>query len=112
MFQMSGIGPMFEQIGYFNKFAGKEIEGLRPLQHYISEAKKLLNVIEGQLVGQDWIVEKLSIADIANGPWLKGPERYNALDLVGWIHFSKPSTNRKEPHSKSLLLVLWGGIAS
>ena len=30
MFQMGGIGPMFGQLGFFNKFAGKDYEDKRP----------------------------------------------------------------------------------
>jgi GST-like protein len=37
-FQMGGIGPMFGQVGYFNKFAGKEIADKRPLQRYVAES--------------------------------------------------------------------------
>ena len=31
-FQMGGIGPMFGQVGFFHKFAGKEIADKRPLE--------------------------------------------------------------------------------
>ena len=34
MFQMGGIGPMFGQVGFFNKFAGKDYEDKRPLDRY------------------------------------------------------------------------------
>lgn len=30
MFQMGGIGPMFGQLGFFHKFAGKDYEDKRP----------------------------------------------------------------------------------
>src|SRR5471030_3277782 len=65
MFQMGGIGPMFGQLGFFNKFAGKEIEDKRPLQRYVDESKRLLGVLEKQLTGRDWILGDYSIADIA-----------------------------------------------
>src|ERR1700678_2897151 len=58
MFQMSAIGPMFGQVGFFNKFAGKEYEDKRPLQRYIAEAKRLLGVIDRQLAEQAWIAGK------------------------------------------------------
>ena len=45
-FQMGGIGPMFGQLGYFHKFAGKEIADKRPLERYANESKRLLGVIE------------------------------------------------------------------
>src|SRR3954454_20327981 len=40
MFQMGGIGPMFGQLGYFNKFAGREIEDKRPLERYVAESRR------------------------------------------------------------------------
>ena len=65
-FQMSGIGPMFGQLGYFNKFAGKDIADKRPLQRYVKESKRLLGVLDDRLTGRDWIMgDDYSIADIA-----------------------------------------------
>jgi len=85
MFQMGGLGPMFGQLGFFVKFAGADIDDPRPRERYINEAKRLLNVVEGQLDGQDWIAgDFFSIADIAIAPWLGGLEFYGARDLVGW----------------------------
>ncbi|MBC7435010.1 MAG: glutathione S-transferase, partial [Bdellovibrionales bacterium] len=37
MFQMGGIGPMFGQLGYFHKFAGKDYEDKRPRDRYVAE---------------------------------------------------------------------------
>ncbi len=84
MFQMGGIGPMFGQLGYFYKFAGSEIEDPRPRERYVNEAKRLLNVLNTQLDGQDWIAGEYSIADIAIAPWLRGLDFYGAKDLLGW----------------------------
>ncbi len=84
MFQMGGIGPMFGQLGYFHKFAGAEIEDPRPRERYVSEAKRLLNVLDRQLDGQDWIAQEFSIADIAIAPWLRGLDYYGVKDVVGW----------------------------
>ncbi len=36
MFQMGAVGPMFGQVGYFHKFAGREIEDKRPLERYVA----------------------------------------------------------------------------
>lgn len=91
MFQMGGVGPMFGQMGFFVKFAGSEIEDPRPRERYVSEAKRLLAVIEKQLEGQDWIAGDFSIADIAIAPWLGALAFYGAQELVGWDNF--PNTN-------------------
>ncbi|WP_170333166.1 glutathione S-transferase family protein [Ruegeria arenilitoris] len=87
MFQMGGVGPMFGQLGFFHKFAGSEIEDPRPRERYVNEAKRLLNVLNQQLEGQDWIAGDYSIADIAIAPWLRGLDFYNAKELVGWEEY-------------------------
>jgi GSH-dependent disulfide-bond oxidoreductase len=33
MWQLSAVGPMFGQVGYFHKFEGSSFEDKRPLQH-------------------------------------------------------------------------------
>ena len=84
MFQMGGIGPMFGQLGFFHKFAGKEYEDKRPLERYVSESKRLLRVLDIQLKGQDWVTgADYSIADIAIFPWVRNLIGfYEAADLV------------------------------
>lgn len=84
MFQMGGIGPMFGQLGFFHKFAGKEYEDKRPLERYVSESKRLLRVLDIQLKGQDWVTgADYSIADMAIFPWVRNLIGfYEAADLV------------------------------
>ncbi|MEK6204535.1 MAG: glutathione S-transferase N-terminal domain-containing protein [Amylibacter sp.] len=85
MFQMGGVGPMFGQLGFFHKFAGKDIEDPRPKDKYVAETARLLKVLDAQLEGQDWIVGDYSIADIAIAPWLRTVlVFYEAAHLVGW----------------------------
>ncbi len=84
MFQMGGVGPMFGQLGFFFKFAGAEIEDPRPRDRYIAEAKRLLAVLEKEMVGKDWITGDYSIADIAIVPWLNALAFYGAQDILGW----------------------------
>ncbi len=88
MWQMGGVGPMFGQLGYFVKYAGSEIEDPRPRQRYISEAKRLLNVLDHRLDGRAWIMgDAYTIADIALWPWVRGLEFYDANELVGLAEF-------------------------
>jgi len=84
MFQMGGIGPMFGQVGFFVKFAGKDFEDKRPRDRYVAEAKRLLGVLEGRLAGRAWILgDEYSIADIATFPWVRNLVGfYGAGDLV------------------------------
>jgi GST-like protein len=71
-FQMAAVGPMFGQVGYFHKFAGKEIEDKRPLKRYADESKRLLGVLETRLEGRRWIMDDdYTIADIALLGWVR-----------------------------------------
>ncbi|WP_374367437.1 glutathione S-transferase N-terminal domain-containing protein [Dongia sp.] len=71
-FQMAAIGPIFGQVGFFHKFAGREYEDKRPLQRYATESKRLLGVLEARLEGRDWIMgHEFSIADIASLGWVR-----------------------------------------
>ncbi|MCC8401030.1 glutathione binding-like protein [Paraburkholderia sp. MMS20-SJTN17] len=85
MFQMGGIGPMFGQVGFFHKFAGKEYEDKRPRDRYIAESKRLLGVLEQRLEGRAWVMgDRYSIADIAIFPWVRNLVGfYEAGELVG-----------------------------
>ena len=84
MWQMGGLGPMLGQLGFFVKFAGREVEDPRPRQRYVDEAVRLLGVLEGHLEGRDWVADGYSIADIAIAPWLRALDFYGARDTVGW----------------------------
>jgi len=72
MFQMGGIGPMFGQLGFFHKFAGREYEDKRPRDRYVAESKRLLGVLEMRLAGREWIMgDEYTIADIATLGWVR-----------------------------------------
>ncbi len=85
MFQMGGVGPMFGQLGFFHKFAGKEYEDKRPRDRYVAESRRLLGVLDGQLARHAWIAgDEYTIADIAIFPWVRNLAGfYEAGDLVG-----------------------------
>lgn len=84
MFQMGGIGPMFGQLGFFNKFAGKDYEDKRPRDRYVAESKRLLGVLDGRLAERAWIMgDAYTIADMATFPWVRTLIGfYEAGDLV------------------------------
>ena len=85
-FQMAAVGPMFGQLGYFHKFAGREIEDKRPLHRYRDETARLLRVLETRLEGRTWIGgDDYTIADISLIGWVRAIDGvYQAADLVGW----------------------------
>ena len=89
MWQMGGVGPMFGQLGFFHKFAGKEYEDKRPRDRYVAESKRLLGVLDKHLEGRDWIMgADYTIADIAVFPWVRNLVGfYEAGDLVGFADF-------------------------
>jgi GST-like protein len=90
MFQMGGIGPTFGQVGFFNKFAGKDYEDKRPRDRYVGEAKRLLAVLDERLDGRAWIMgDDYTIADIATFPWVSNLVTfYEAAELVDWNGFA------------------------
>jgi GST-like protein len=85
-FQMAAVGPMFGQVGYFYKFAGKEIADKRPLERYRDESKRLLGVLETRLDGRQWIMgDDYTIADISLLGWVRNLIGfYGAGDLVAF----------------------------
>ena len=89
MFQMGGIGPMFGQVGFFNKFAGKDYEDKRPRDRYVAESRRLLNVLNDRLRERQWIMgDDYTIADIATFPWVRNLIGfYEAGELVGFADF-------------------------
>ena len=91
MFQMGGIGPMFGQLGFFHKFAGKDFEDKRPRDRYVAECVRLLKVLNTRLKGRDWLLDSgYGIADIATFPWVNNLVGfYGAGDLVGFANFAE-----------------------
>jgi GST-like protein len=115
-FQMAFIGPMFGQVGYFLKFAGREIEDKRPLNRYVAESKRLLGVVDERLKGREWLMGiEYTIADISMLGWVRNLiGYYGARDLVefdglkhvpAWLErgLARPAVQRglvipKRPH--------------
>jgi len=91
MFQMGGLGPMIGQYGYFAVFAGKQIDDPRPRERYITECKRLLGVLEGQLEKHEFVQgDAYTIADIAIFPWLRGARDFyhagDAFEMESFVH--------------------------
>jgi GST-like protein len=89
MFQMGGVGPMFGQLGFFHKFAGKDYEDKRPRDRYVAESKRLLAVLDRHLENRAWMMgETYTIADIAIFPWVNNLVGfYGAADIVGYADY-------------------------
>ena len=83
---MAFIGPMFGQVGFFHKFAGREYEDKRPLERYRNESKRLLGVLNTRLQGRQWIMgDDYTIADISMLGWVRNLIGfYGARELVAF----------------------------
>ncbi|MGV3678784.1 MAG: glutathione S-transferase N-terminal domain-containing protein [Acidovorax sp.] len=91
MWQMGGVGPIFGQLGFFHKFAGKDYEDKRPRDRYVAESKRLLGVLDQRLAGRQWIMgDTYTIADIATLPWVRNLVGfYGAGELVEFDQFKE-----------------------
>lgn len=91
MWQMGGVGPMFGQLGFFHKFAGKDYEDKRPRDRYVAESKRLLAVLDQRLAGRQWVMgDTYTIADIAILPWVRNLVGfYGAGELVEFDQFKE-----------------------
>ena len=88
-FQVGGIGPMFGQLGFFHKFAGREWADKRPRDRYVAESRRLLGVVDRHLATRTWMMgSEYSIADIAIFPMVRNLIGfYGAAELVGFSDF-------------------------
>jgi len=88
-FQMAAIGPIFGQLGFFHKFAGRKISDKRPLERYRVESRRLVGVLETRLAGRTWIMgDDYTIADISMLGWVRNLIGfYEARELVGFDDF-------------------------
>ena len=67
MFQMGGIGPMMGQANVFFRYFPEKIPAA--IHRYQHEGRRLLEVLDRQLDGRDYLCGEYSIADIATWPW-------------------------------------------
>ena len=89
MWQMGGVGPMFGQLGFFHKFAGRDYEDKRPRDRYAAESGRLLGVLDARLADRDWVMgAEYSIADISLLGWVRNLIGfYDAREIVGFERF-------------------------
>jgi GSH-dependent disulfide-bond oxidoreductase len=93
MFQMGGVGPMFGQFGFFQKFGGKDMTDKLPWNRYRDESRRLLGVLDARLKGSEFIMGKeYTIADMAIWPWLRTMTGfYEAAEIMGMENFPNAS---------------------
>ncbi len=87
MFQMSGLGPIMGQAGWFLRSAPEPIA--IAIQRYQNETTRLLTVLENHLTESEYLAGKeFSIADISTWTWAKRPE-YAELDASEFPHIQR-----------------------
>ncbi|MEM9798368.1 MAG: glutathione S-transferase N-terminal domain-containing protein [Pseudomonadota bacterium] len=70
--QVSNQGPMLGQAAYFHSHApASGIDVPHARERYVGEARKCYEVLNLQLLGNDWVAGDFSIADIALFPWTR-----------------------------------------
>jgi glutathione S-transferase/GST-like protein len=69
MFQMGGIGPMMGQANVFFRYFPEKIQPA--IDRYQGEVRRLFEVLDGALAGNEYLAGDYSIADIANWAWVR-----------------------------------------
>ena len=80
MFQMGGIGPMMGQANVFFRYFPEKLPSA--ISRYQNESRRLFEVIDGHLDGQDWLAGDFSIADIANWCWVR-THKWSGVSVEG-----------------------------
>jgi len=86
MFQMGGIGPMMGQANVFYRYAPERIP--YAIERYQREVRRLLEVLDTRLKGNEFLAGDYSIADIANWAWVRG-YKWSGVTLDGLEHLSR-----------------------
>lgn len=67
MWQMGGLGPMMGQANVFFRYFPEKLQPA--IDRYQRETRRLLEVMDTQLTGRDYLADDYSIADIACWSW-------------------------------------------
>jgi GST-like protein len=98
--QVSALGPMAGQAGYFRVYAPQPVPAA--IERYTRELRRLYGVLDTRLRGRDWIAgDAPSIADFACYPWIvphaaHGQDLAAFPDLARWFRAiaRRPATQR------------------
>lgn len=86
IWQAAGLSPMHGQAHHFIRYAPGD--NAYAEERYFSEAKRLLDVMDGQLAQRDYLAGPYSIADIACWPWIRGI-RLIGLSIDDWPNLAR-----------------------
>lgn len=84
--QMSALGPMAGQAGYFRVYAPQTVPFA--IERYTREVTRLYGVLDRRLADREYIAGELSIADIACYPWIV-PHAPHGQKLEAFPHLAR-----------------------
>lgn len=84
--QMSALGPMAGQAGYFRVYAPQTVPFA--IERYTKEVTRLYGVLDRRLADREYIAGELSIADIACYPWIV-PHAPHGQKLEAFPHLAR-----------------------
>ncbi|HKR37865.1 MAG TPA: glutathione binding-like protein [Steroidobacteraceae bacterium] len=84
--QMSALGPMGGQAGYFRVYAPQTVPFA--IERYTKELTRLYGVLDRRLADREHIAGELSIADIACYPWIV-PHAAHGQKLEAFPHLAR-----------------------
>ena len=89
MFQISGVGPMFGQNGYFQGYCPKDVPLAKARYH--RETLRLYGVMDKQLADNRYLAgDDYSLADIATYPWTMPEQwRLHHVDIEQFPHVKR-----------------------
>jgi len=93
MFQMGGVGPMQGQANVFFRYAPEKIQ--YAIDRYQNECRRLYEVLDRQLAGNEWLAGDYSLADIANWSWVSIHE-WAGVSVEGLDHLGRWKDAMKE----------------
>jgi GST-like protein len=84
--QMSALGPMGGQAGYFRVYAPQAVPFA--IERYTKEVARLYGVLDKRLADREYLAGEISIADIACYPWIV-PHAGHGQDLAAFPHLAR-----------------------
>jgi GST-like protein len=84
--QVSGLGPMAGQIGFFNVYAPEKVP--YAIERYARETRRLYGVLDKRLADREFVAGDYSIADIACYPWIV-PHAGHRQNLEDFAHLKR-----------------------
>jgi GST-like protein len=86
MFQMGGIGPMMGQANVFYRYFPEKVQSA--IDRYQNESRRLFEVLDARLAGNEWLAGDYSIADIANWSWVR-THKWSGVSIDGLDHLQR-----------------------